>query len=311
MSVQLKMSPETPPLSWDAFCESAPPFAIALDGYVAEGPRYSEDGPHLNLNHHENVDRLATRATCGQVLLCIRQGLFDRFSEDGNPHATVFANDCDEDVCTSFWLLSNSALALPVMNPSINRLVHMVEVLDTTAGAYPFPADLTSIQELEWVFQPYRAFRSSGGLDSRDAERFSGIVTDVGNRIMRFAVGSAETVALDTRYNVLHTAAGWTMLEEVGLQGRIGAFRDGVRAYVIARRREEDDRWAYTVGRISPFIPFDVLKVLAALDAAEGNSAEHWGGGNTIGGSPRSSGSCLPPDEVVKIVNSQVAGGGA
>lgn len=54
------------------------PFSIALDGYVNVGPRFDHEGPRVNFNHHEEVDRLATRATCGQVLMAIRQGLFTR-----------------------------------------------------------------------------------------------------------------------------------------------------------------------------------------------------------------------------------------
>jgi hypothetical protein len=57
---------------------------------------------------------------------------------------------------------------------------------------------------------------------------------------------------------------------------------------------------AYTVGRVSQFIPFDVPRVLAALSAVEGAT---WGGGNTIGGSPRAGGSKLSPKGVEVIIS--------
>ncbi len=38
---------------------------------------------------------------------------------------------------------------------------------------------------------------------------------------------------------------------------------------------------------MSPFIPFDVPAILHALNTAEGSATDHWGGGNTLGGSPR------------------------
>lgn len=93
--IKLVVEPNRPPLFWNRFIEEAPRYAIALDGYVWGGPKFSEAGPTLNFNHHEEVDRLATRSTCAQTLMAIRQGLFDLFRTEDGPEATVFANDCD------------------------------------------------------------------------------------------------------------------------------------------------------------------------------------------------------------------------
>ena len=98
------------------------------------------------------------------------------------------------------------------------------------------------------------------------------------------------------------------MIREDGENGRVGAFSDGVNAYVIARERS-DGRMAYTVGRTSQFIPFDVPKILVALNTEENNTNERWGGGNTIGGSPRIAGSRLCPNKVEKIINEMIKKG--
>jgi hypothetical protein len=291
-----------PPLTWEKFCTSTGPFAVALDGYVAAGPRFDPTGPRVNFNHHEEVDRLATRSTCAQVLLAIRQDFFQCFRDDEGPRAEVFANDCDEDVCTSWFLLKYGSYAEHVLNPALNRLVAIEDLLDATAGAYPLPEDLASVQELTWVFEPYRRLRLSGQLDEHEADVYLGVVTEVEQRILRHLAGRGQSLPLDTRYQRIGGGPGWAMLREVGAQARTGAFRDGVRAYVSVRRRP-DGQWVYVVGRMSPFVPFDVPAVLKALNDAEGNPTDHWGGGNTVGGSPRVSGSRLTPDEVTRIIN--------
>ena len=300
MPVTLIMRPETEPLTWDEFRAASGPFAIALDGYVKEGPRYDAAAPRLNLNHHEEVERLATRATCAQALMSLRLGLYKRFCENGEPRADVYANDCDEDVCASWFVLSKPHLTTQAMNPVLNRLIGVIDAMDSTAGAYPFRPDLPALQELAWIFQPYRAFRVGGGLDRRNAAEFTAIVTDVGHRMMEHICGRGERLSLDTRYEKIGGGTEWMMIKELGENGRLGAFRDGASAYVICRERS-DGRMAYTVGRVSQFIPFDVPRMLDALSAAEGAT---WGGGNTIGGSPRAGGSSLSPADVERIVTS-------
>lgn len=302
MPVTLVMRPEVEPVSWEEFCRTAPPFSIAIDGYVGEGPRYDPDGPRLNLNHHEGVDRLATRATCAQALIKVRMGLFERFRDADGPRALLYVNDCDEDVTTTSFVLIHNDLSRSTANPSLNRLVGLVDALDTTAGAYPYVPDMRALQELAWIFQPYRQFRVTGGIDRRRADEFEGIATDVMHRMMEYVTGRCKMIPLDTRYAPIGSGPGWTMIREIGENGRVGAFGDGIKAYVVARERG-NGRYTYTVGRVSAFIPFPVPEILAALDAAEGNQACHWGGGDTIGGSPRATGSRLAPSEVEKLIN--------
>ena len=43
--------------------------------------------------------------------MAIRQGLFRCFRDGSGPTARVYANDCDEDVCTAWFLLNNAHLA--------------------------------------------------------------------------------------------------------------------------------------------------------------------------------------------------------
>lgn len=306
MTIELIVDCTRPPLSWDTFVLN-PAFSIALDGYVYGGPRFArkEHGPVANFNHHEEVDRLATRATCAQVLMAIRQGLFSTFRNERGPKANVFVNDCDEDVCTSWFLLKHGHMVENTMNPLLNRLVDLEDKLDSTAGAYPFPQDLPVLQQLAWVFYPYRSFRLNGGLDRKSDQEYAEIIYDVERRIMAHVTGNGGSIALDTRYEALGGGPGWTMIREVGGHAKTAMFSEGIRAYVSVRERP-NGRYTYTVGRMSPFVRFDVSKILEALSAEEvvrgGSAEDRWGGGHTIGGSPRVGGSRLTPDEVAKIV---------
>lgn len=298
--INLEVITDKPPMSWDDFCAETPPESIALDGFVAEGPRFDSAGPRINFNHHEGVSRLDTRATCAQVLMAIRQGLFECF-----PHPTVYVNDCDEDVCTSWFLLKHKHLTQHTINPLVNRLVHMEDMLDATAGAYPFPAGLPALRELAWVFDPYRRARTSGELDRRDAKSYSSIIEDVEHRILKHVTGTGGSVELDTRYERIGGGTGWTMVREIGPQARTGMFGDGIKAYVAVRDRP-DGRHTYTIGRMSQFIRFDISKLLEKLNEVEGCSTDRWGGGDTIGGSPRVTGSRLKPEEVQDVVQDVV-----
>ena len=294
-------------MTWDQFIEQAGPYGIALDGFVSDGPKFDPRGPWQNFNHHGFVSRLETRATCAQVLLAIRQGLFSTFHTEEGPTAKIYVNDCDEDICLSVFLLRFGHLVEKTMNPSVNQLVTMEDFLDTTAGAYAFPKDLPSLEKLMWVFEPYHIFRASGRLDQHIKEEFYSVIADVGLRIMAFITGNSGKVTLDTRYETLETYSGWSMVKEVGRNARIGMFDDRIKAFVSVRQRP-DGRYIYTIGRISQYIPFDVPTILDALNKVEGKETiDDWGGSNTIGGSPRANGSRLTPEEVAKIINDVLA----
>ncbi len=305
MSISLKMQPAVPPMTWEDFCKTSPSYSIALDGYVNDGPKKDLKAPRVNFDHHHNVSRFETRATCAQVLMAVRTGLFDLFKDKKGPHAIVFANDCDQDVCTAWTVLKHNYLARNTMNPILNRLVDIEEKLDATGGAYPYPASLPVLEQLAWVYEPYTQFRLSGGLDKRSGEAFTSIVSDVEGRILKHITGNGSSIPLDTRYKVIENHKGWSVVDEIGAQARTGMISDGIKAYLSVAKLP-DKRWKYVIGRISEFIPFPISEILKDLVSAEGNTPDNWGGANTIIGSPRISGSKLSPDEVIKIIKGHV-----
>lgn len=300
MSIKLKVRPNDPPMTWNDFLKKCGRYSIALDGYVADSPKLDSFMPAANFNHHENVSRLETRATCAQVHLLIQLGLFKLFRDEDGPRADLYVNDCDEDVCLSVTQLRHPHIAESVINPGLNRLVDLSDKLDATAGLFPFSTDMPALEELAWVYEPYRRFRLSGGLDSRDAGAFESIITDVEHRILSFIVGKQKRIKLDTRYKVIRSGTGWAMIEEVGPYGRQGALSDGIRAFVAIRKRNNNNL-ACSVGRVSECIPFPVPKILNSLSLAENLVEEGWGGSSTIGGAPRKYGSKLTEDQIFEI----------
>lgn len=300
--------------SWEQFQREAPGGSLGLDGYVAGPPRFAPEGPHANLNHHEGVDRLATRSSAAQVLLMVKQGLFDAFRKDDAPFARVYVNDADQDTSLAVWLLRNQERISGVRSePLLSRLVFCSDMMDATAGAYPFPPDSQIVRELGWIYEPYEQARLSGHLLVMSAGEMEGLLDAVGARIDAYALGKGGTVALDTRYQVLHRGRGWAMVRELGAQARTRLFQDGLKAFV-AVRDGPDGAFVYSIGRMSPFVAFPLDELYEALNTAEGievDDLDRWGGGNTIGGSPRQRGSRLDPEALAACIEAVLEGGGA
>jgi hypothetical protein len=305
MSIVLFMQPAVPPINWESFCKTHPPFSVAIDGYVRGGPSFDKNGPHVNFNHHEEVNRLATRATCSQIFVAVKQGLFTLFCDGQKPRASVYANDCDEDVCLSWTILKYGSKKAFIENPTLKALVEALDLLDTTSGMYSFPKRDEMLRHVTWIFEPYRNFRLSGEIDEKNTESFVAIVNAVEGRINQYLGGAGKTTLLDTRYKVLMRESNWVMVEELGNQARIGMSNNGIRAFVSVRERPGGKLWTYTIGRTSLFVPFDLSSIFSALNKTEGLAAgqDQWGGGDTIGGSPRVRGSKLSPQKVVSIIN--------
>ncbi len=301
MKAKLIVDTSKEPLTWDQFIQSVKPYAIALDGYVFGAPKFHEDksGPYINFNHHEEVDRLGTRATCAQVLMAIRQGLFKKF----NKNTSVYVNDCDQDVCLSWFIIRNNWLAENTTNPRLNRLVHISDLMDTCAGTYPFHEDMPILKEISWIYEPYTKFRLSGQLFKKNADEYESIICDVGNRIMKHVVGEGEEIELDTRVDVLSIGknGAYAIIKEIGKDSRSSLPTQKINAFVSVLDNTPG-KYRYTIGKTSMFYSFDIPKILGRLNEVEGGN-DKWGGSNTVGGSPRVTGSKLSPEQVKQIID--------
>lgn len=302
--INLHCEPNTPPREWAEFLTNAPSSSIAIDGYVIGPAKFDAARVIMNANHHEGVDRLSTRCTAVQLALQIRMGLFKAFRSQ--TAINVFFNDCDQDVCLSIWLLRNSAMSEGVVNPTLNRMLHIEDMLDTTAGGYGFHPETDGLLENNWVFEPYAIARSNGTLFRRDSAEFVGVVEAVSSRIDMAVAGKGKRLPLDVRYEIMNRTSEWAMVRELGSNARIGMASDGIRAFVSVYD-EGGGRYRYSVGRSGIWVPFDMDRIISALNEAEGDPVNLWGGSDTIGGSPRATGSKLTPDQVQQIITTAIA----
>lgn len=309
MCLELKMQPLQAPMGWKEFCGKIPPYSIALDGYVKRGPRFRSRirGPWANFNHHEDVDRLATRATCAQVRIAIMQGLYECFCDTNGVNITVYANDCDQDVALSWALLKHGQEKEFIFNPRLIKLVNIEDIIDTTAGAYPFPIDDEKIkkrlEEIAWVFEPYANFRVSGEIDKRDSSAFVKVIQDIEERVLLFVAEKGKTIPLDTRYETVHRGSNWIVAKEVGLHSKTGIFSDGCHAYAVFRERP-NGRFSWVIGRMSIYIPLDLKGLLRRIIEIDDivDKDDLPGGSNTIIGTSRIHGSKIDPDLMVRLV---------
>lgn len=296
---------------WDDFVASAPPYSIALDGFVYGRPRFEAAGPYLNLNHHEEVDRLGTRCTCAQVFISLKQGLLETFSANGKPHMNIFVNDPDQDTCLAVWLLARStAMPASVQERRVNRLVNIEDLLDTTAGAYCLDPSSSIMRQIGWVFEPYSSLRSAGRIGSLSAAEMSALILEVCGRIDEHVAGRGGEVDLETGYSVVGGGQGWALIREESPYARTALYQSGTKAFVSVQDLP-DGRFKYSIGKMSPFVRFPIDRIYDALNKAEGilpGSLDSWGGSDTIGGSPRSGHSKLSPAEIQAAIEATLAG---
>jgi hypothetical protein len=292
-------------MKWEDFINSKPRFSIALDGYVKGPPRFSNQGPYANFNHHEGVARIATRSTCAQVYYYIRLGLLDTFQKNGKPNARLYINDVDQDVCLSCWLLTNSEKldGLRFDNVLV-QLILFEDILDASAGAYPISPDNPQIHRQAWIYEPYAQARTDGSIYNMSKKDMKDILRSVCARIDAAIDGRGGQIELDTRYEKIGGGPGWQLICEKGPYARTKLFSEKIKAYVSLLENRKDT-YAYTIGKMSPFVMFPLERIYDALNKAEGLSSQEncWGGSTIIGGSPRKTGSRLTPEKVQKVIN--------
>lgn len=312
-AIDLRLLPHLAPMSSVKFQEEHPPFSIAIDGFVMErsGWVMTSEGPYAWLDHHQRQEaRLDLRATCAQVFLWLKMGLLEPFKQQGKLRLNVYAHDADQDVALAWFLLSNYKLVIGGRHKRLERMVELVDRLDTTAGTYPVTReDLSTLEQMAWVFEPYTDRRVNGKIVKLGLDEAYKIVFAVEKRIQAYLDKEAKRIKLDLDYEEIGGGVGWKMIRELGAQGRQGAIMDGVKAYAshLGTFQLENSsiiRHRWVIGRLSDMIAFPVPELWDYLNKLEECPAEdHWGESSMVGGSPRSRGSLLGPKELQKAIN--------
>jgi hypothetical protein len=273
-------------ISWEEFCATVPPVAVALDGFVA-GPPAADGAGHFNFDHHVGVARYDTPATCTQVVAAVAS----RALPDGN--MDVHVNDADEDVSLSVWLLRNRHRCL---DRRVLELVVAADALDTSGGCDASGASADLLGELCWVMAPYRQVRNR--VCRLTASEMAAVIDEVGDRLDAWLAGRGGRVPTAGEFTVLARAGPVAVIAEDGPLARTG-LRDAGIAVFASVRRQPDGRRDVTVGTTGPDVGVDLGAVFDRLNVAQGvpvSSPDRWAGSDTIGGSPRRSGTRLGDD---------------
>ncbi len=300
-AIEIKILPRKS-MSWPEFCLMAPTKSIALDGFVTDGPKWSETSLRANFDHHSGVVREATMSTAMQVMFAIKGGLMDRLGG----HATVWINDPDQDTCLATWLLTHHHLFDGVQShPNINRLLTLNDRLDITGGAYPMRLDDEVLGMHLWVFEPYQELRTSGVLAGAGEVVMRNCMDAVHARLNAVLLGQHGKRELRTDATVLYDSPhGFKIVDETGgNEARYALFSHGMNAFVSIVGTRDDGRRVYSIGRRSRYINFPVTELYGSLNEADGlRYPNGWGGSDIVGGSSRERGSGLSWEKVRDVI---------
>jgi len=282
--------------------ETLTPNTIALDGAV-QGPKMDPKTRRFSFDHHAECERMVTLATCQQVHTALHLGLVvDEETE-------IVINDIDADTVVSVWLLQNPERA---SEPKIAELVERIGRTDAYGPIYPahFVHGMISL-----------GYGNTEDQTLAKLEEFLQVVTDYADGKLE----EPEAKADPCEGYGWSPKAGWQHFElENGFDEM---YESGCLAGFIYAPIGETGTYFYMVAKRSDLVPvrlgpgsavrpvadpeqFDKTTLLGSLAVAEltvnpeQSLAATWGGGSSVGGSPRNedgSGSKLGPKEVLAI----------
>lgn len=291
--------------------EDLPPGTIALDG-ACPGLRVEPETRRYSFDHHAGCVRLATSATCQQVLDALLLGL--------DPSGmTVLVNDLDADTVVSVWLLQHyPRLRVSAALACTRRLVSAVGLADAHGPGYPSPEPQLGFYVHEEVLVPIK--HASPGALARDS---GAILQQCVDRLERWwslglpvdgAACEAAVAKPQTRVHGSWIMATYPGSPPSGLGGCLRLYEQGFDRLVLYSRAS-DGRYRYTIARRSDLVAgFPLPSFYGPLNRAEAQvrgvrlgSDQRWGGGSTIGGGPRD-GSVLDVDIVAEIIDHGIDG---
>jgi hypothetical protein len=295
--------------SWEDFVNNTPKASIALDGLVNGRSEIDPETQHANFDHH-GPNRFRTPATCEQVYSSLQEGLLKKFSSP--KIVRLYTNDCDQDVSLSLWLFRNHSLVENVTEhstPQAERLAELVKTegeLDRRGGINNMPRE--TLENISWIFEPFNLFRSSGQYAYASPGLYNQILSETGVRIGEYVEGRGKTKELEGHVKKIIAGKFVDVVEETGPDARLllGTATDKPIVILPRYRKEFID---YSILCTTDNSRVDSLTHLwSILNEIEpgANSVNNWGGGNSVGGSPRMTGSKLSPEKVYEITENMI-----
>lgn len=274
--------------------DQLPPSSIALDGVVL-GPAIDPTRRRYSFDHHGGCLRLATRSTCEQVMDALLLGL--------DPNGmNVYVNDVDHDTVLAVWLLQNPQR---VQLEQVRLLVATIGGVDAHGLGYKPLDDRLFRAFSDGVMSPFNSL-GRDGYQTADLRSLLSSCLALIDSLLNGTLASFVTVQCP--YQVTHEGTGWVMARaEHNVCGTLYALGHD---RVVLWSPLSIGGYRYTVAKRSDLVGrFPVGPATAAGSILESLSLREpgWGGSTAIGGSPRTGGSSLTPDEVFAIIEAVVA----
>jgi len=278
------------------------PNSIALDGAV-QGPVMGDEKGRWSFDHHAGCSRLITEATCQQVFAALCLGL-------DTTNRQIYINDIDGDTLVSLWLLRHPDR---VQERCVRDLVRAVGVIDAygPAGnqilthedqdiASAFFTRLRGVlpRDVQAEYDSWPSFIEKG------FEVIESVLSDIIEDTLPRADGEPPGIEM------IHHGDRRGVQACIARSDGFGAFAplyDAGHRVVVLVSDAADGSYRYTVGKVSDLVAYPLgpgnakESLLGRLNAREPG----WGGGSSIGGSPRLEGgvsSRLTPEEIWKMM---------
>ncbi len=287
-----------------------PSNSLALDGAV-QGPTHDPATRRFSLDHHGGCLRSVTLATCQQTLTLLDLGLV---VDEGTQ---IFTNDIDADTTLSVWLLlqARDGHLEALRDPRVRQLVEQVGLVDAHGPIYP-------LHPLHSHLGPRFGDKTPQTIETLVKHLailgawYEGLFTPAASTSPRSGRGYALRAGAAT-WEFVETNDGFRPLYERGYLA------------VALMTPAAEDTWTWTIAKRSDLVPLalgpadgskdrsgawlpTVLGALAKAEVERGcPTAETWGGGSSVGGSPRRPGgvgSRLTEAEVLTILTQFLIG---
>ncbi len=283
-----------------------PPGTIFLDGAAQAEPFLDLERKIYNLDHHEGCERRFTLAACEQAMVLVLRGLDLR-----ERPWTVYANEPDLDTVLAIWVLLNSVHLQNKDDEITERVLPLVRLeglIDVQGLEYlefsGFPKEHIeeTHRQLEWL-------RSTGAVMQAEDDHVDVLAGTMAQlRVIDQLVyprGFIEELPgieelareelTDDRIVVVCASDDGIYEVEKALKRLYGK-----RLGVIALEKEPR---TYTLRQVDSFLPMTLDAAYRRLNLVDpsvkgAKSANRWGGSGEIGGSPRSTGTDLEPEEI-------------
>ena len=294
-----------------AAARSAAPGSVFLDGAAQGEPFLDPKREVYNLDHHEACVRSFLLATCEQAMVLVRKGLDLRKRE-----WTVYANDADLDTVLAIWVLLNHLRlddGSTETRARVMPLVRLQGVIDAQGldmqdmSALP-PELLAEIQAcIDELREPELALKRRGRWGESDlvgytADRLRAIDRLVYSPTHFDDVTDVEQLA---RVEITNGSVAVVCRSKAGIYEVERQLRrlHGKRLGVIVLRTGAA---TYTLRQVNPYLPTSLERFYTHLNlvdpgAGGHRSANRWGGSTEIGGSPRTTGTRLAPEQIARV----------